>query len=100
MFDQTFVDGTQKTKKPFTIVVSLLLQIGVIGILILIPLIYTEALPSAQLKSMLVAPPPPPPPRHLHRLPKLQGAAEAGGQAVHRQPVDGSQGHPENYQQD
>lgn len=61
MFDQTFVDGTQK-KKPYSIIVSLFLQIAAIGILILIPLIYTQTLPSAQLKSMLVAPAPPPPP--------------------------------------
>ena len=66
MFEQTFVDGTQKTKKPYTVLLSLGLQIGVIGILILIPLIYTQTLPNAQLKSMLLAPPPPP--RHRRRL--------------------------------
>ena len=38
MFDQTFVDGTQKTKKPYTILLSLLMQVGLIGIAILIPL--------------------------------------------------------------
>jgi protein TonB len=62
MFDQTFVDGTQKTKNKYTIALSLLLQCAIIGVLILIPLIYTETLPTAQLKSMLVAPAPPPPP--------------------------------------
>jgi len=62
MFEQTFVDGTTKTKKPYTVLASLLLQLGIIGVAILIPLIYTQTLPSAQLKSMLVAPPPPPPP--------------------------------------
>src|SRR5947209_8179606 len=62
MFNQTFVDGVQKTKKPYTILLSLMLQIGILFVLVLIPLIYTEALPSAQLKSMLVAPAPPPPP--------------------------------------
>src|SRR3982751_2019116 len=79
MFSQTFVDGTQKTKKPYTIVVSLLLQIGVIGVLILIPLIYTDALPSAQLKSMLVAPPPPPPPP-LRLAAKPPSVLPVGGQ--------------------
>src|SRR5579883_2996412 len=62
MFEQTFVDGTQKTRKPYTVALSFILQAIAVGILILIPLIYTETLPSAQLKSMLVAPPPPPPP--------------------------------------
>src|SRR5579875_2542097 len=62
MFEQTFVDGTQKTRKPYTVALSFILQAIAVGILILIPLIYTEALPSAQLKSMLIPPPPPPPP--------------------------------------
>ena len=62
MFEQTFVDGTVKTKNKYTIFLSFLIQIAVIIVLILIPLIYTQALPSAQLRSMLVAPPPPPPP--------------------------------------
>jgi len=41
---------------------STLLQILVLVILILIPLIYTDALPRQQLMTFLVAPPPPPPP--------------------------------------
>jgi len=38
------------------------LQIALVGILVLIPLLYTEALPKQQLMTFLVAPPPPPPP--------------------------------------
>lgn len=34
----------------------------IIGVMVLIPLIYTEALPKAQLMTFLAAPPPPPPP--------------------------------------
>jgi protein TonB len=45
-----------------TTLLSFALQFGLIGIMILIPLIYTEALPTKQLMTMLVAPPPPPPP--------------------------------------
>jgi periplasmic protein TonB len=56
MFDQTFINGRQDMKRPCTIVLSLLLQIGAMCIVILIPLIYSEALPSAQLKSTVVAP--------------------------------------------
>jgi periplasmic protein TonB len=41
---------------------SFLLQVFLICILILIPLIYTDALPKQQLMTFLVAPPPPPPP--------------------------------------
>ena len=59
MFDQTFVNGRRETKKTYVIILSLLLQIAAICILIAIPLIYSETLPSAQLKSTLVAPSPP-----------------------------------------
>jgi len=34
----------------------------IVGLFVLVPLIYTEALPSAQLMTFLAAPPPPPPP--------------------------------------
>ncbi|MBI4910339.1 MAG: energy transducer TonB [Acidobacteria bacterium] len=62
MFEQTFVDGQGQTAKPWTVFVSFIGQFIVLGILILIPLIYTDTLPKAQLASFLVAPPPPPPP--------------------------------------
>ncbi len=59
MFDQTFVDGRQKTNKPFTVLLSILLQAAAVCLLILIPLVYTQALPNAQLRSILTAPAPP-----------------------------------------
>jgi protein TonB len=62
MFEQTFVDGVGKTKKPYTIMLSFLIQIVMIGVLVVIPLIYYETMPGAQLSSFLVAPTPPPPP--------------------------------------
>jgi protein TonB len=62
MFEQTFVDGTGKTKKSWTVSAAFILEIIAIGIFILIPLIYTEALPKTQLAAFLTAPPPPPPP--------------------------------------
>jgi periplasmic protein TonB len=51
-----------RTNKPWTVVVSMLFQAFFLGIFILIPLIYTEALPKTMMSMMLVAPPPPPPP--------------------------------------
>ncbi|MGZ7029840.1 MAG: energy transducer TonB [Terriglobales bacterium] len=51
-----------KSKRGATTVLSFVLQAILLGILILIPLIYTEALPKQQLMTFLVAPPPPPPP--------------------------------------
>ena len=53
---------SKKTNKPWTIALSTVVQIGLLGILILVPLIYTEALPKTMLSTLLVAPPPPPPP--------------------------------------
>jgi len=62
MFEQTFVDGTGKPNKPWTVAVSFILQIIMIAVAILIPLIYTDTLPRTTLTRFLVAPPPPPPP--------------------------------------
>jgi periplasmic protein TonB len=64
MFDQMVVSSVHgsKTNKPWTVALSMILQVLVVGVLILIPLIYTEALPQAMLSTFLVAPPPPPPP--------------------------------------
>lgn len=62
MFDQTFVDGTGKTNKGWSVIVSFIIQVLFVGVMILIPLIYTDTLPKATLTSFLVAPPPPPPP--------------------------------------
>src|SRR5712671_4010858 len=62
MFEQTFVEGTAKTSKPWTVMLSFVGQCALIGVVVLIPLIWTDTLPRAQLTSFLVAPPPPPPP--------------------------------------
>ncbi len=62
MFEDVFIEGTGKTRKTWTILLSFALQCLGMGILILIPLIYYDALPRTQLTSFLVAPPPPPPP--------------------------------------
>ena len=52
----------KKTNKSWAIVVSTIVQAMVLIVLILIPLIYTQALPKAMLTTLLIAPPPPPPP--------------------------------------
>ena len=62
MFEQTFVDGEGTTHKGWTVIVSTATQALILGVMALIPLIYTDVLPQAQLTSMLTAPPPPPPP--------------------------------------
>ena len=63
MFDQLVVSGEmQKTHKPWAVTLSATVQTIIIGVMILIPLIYTEALPKGMLNTFLVAPAPPPPP--------------------------------------
>lgn len=64
MFEDSLVEssGRLKTRRPMMTLLSFGIQAFLIGILILIPLIYTEALPRQQLMTFLVAPPPPPPP--------------------------------------
>ena len=64
MFEDSLIEsgGRLRTKRGATTLISFLLQVFLIGILILIPLLYTEALPKQQLMTFLVAPPPPPPP--------------------------------------
>jgi periplasmic protein TonB len=64
MFEDSLIESGNKlkTNRLGTTILSVALQVGLIGILILIPLIYTDALPKGNLMTFLVAPPPPPPP--------------------------------------
>ena len=64
MFEDSLIEsgGRLKTKRGWTSIVSFAIQIMIIGVMVLIPLIFTEALPKGQMMSFLVAPPPPPPP--------------------------------------
>ena len=64
MFEDSLIEsgGRLKTKRGVTSLISFIIQIGIICVMILIPLIFTEALPRTQLMTFLVAPPPPPPP--------------------------------------
>jgi periplasmic protein TonB len=48
--------------KRATLPLAYILEGIILGVVVLIPLIYTEALPKAQLMTFLAAPPPPPPP--------------------------------------
>ena len=45
-----------------TLPIAYIFEAIIVGLLVLFPLIYTEALPRAQLMTFLAAPPPPPPP--------------------------------------
>jgi protein TonB len=64
MFEDSLLEsgGRLKTKRGRTTTVAIILEIALIGVMVLMPLIFTEALPKQQLMTFLVAPPPPPPP--------------------------------------
>ena len=64
MFEDSLIEsgGRLRTKRGMTTTLSFAFQLVLVGILVLIPLLFTEALPKTQLMTFLVAPPPPPPP--------------------------------------
>src|SRR6202140_1687898 len=67
MFNDLIESSTEKKKSNtgWSVILSAIIQISGLSVLILIPLIFTQALPKAMLSTLLVAPPPPPPPPPL-----------------------------------
>ena len=76
MFDDLVISSAKpkRTNSVWTVALSTIIQIGIVIVMILIPLIYTEALPKQMLTTFLVAPapppPPPPPPAPVQRIVK------------------------------
>src|ERR1700687_4142210 len=64
MFEDSLIESGNrlKTKRGIWTFLSFILEAVLVGVLVLIPLLFTEALPKTQLMTFLVAPPPPPPP--------------------------------------
>jgi len=64
MFEDSLIEsgGKLKTKRGKTTTLAVIFQVGIIAVMVLIPLLFTEALPKTQLMTFLVAPPPSPPP--------------------------------------
>jgi protein TonB len=66
MFDELVVSGQTgemaHTHKPWSVGVSIILEAVILGVVLLIPLIYTQTLPTSVMNTFLVAPPPPAPP--------------------------------------
>jgi protein TonB len=64
MFEDSLIEsgGRLKTKRGMTSSIAFLIQVGIICVMVLIPLIFTEALPKALQTTFLAAPPPPPTP--------------------------------------
>ena len=63
MFADSMLDfGQAKKRQTFATTFSFVLNCLAIGVMLIMPLVFTESLPKAQLLTFLVAPPPPPPP--------------------------------------
>ncbi len=54
--------GGQRKRRTWATLLSFLLEALLLGVLVLIPLLFTDVLPKQQLLTFLEAPPPPPPP--------------------------------------
>jgi protein TonB len=55
-------EKSERNRRKFATVFSLMIQGLLLGVLLILPLMFTQALPQQQLLTFLVAPPPPPPP--------------------------------------
>jgi periplasmic protein TonB len=67
MFEDSLLESGGRDSKlhrrgPWATVISFIIQAALVGVLVLIPLFFTDTLPKQQLMGYLVAPPPPPPP--------------------------------------
>ena len=65
MFEDSLIEsgGRLKTRRGWTSGFAFLLEAALIGFMVLLPLLFTDALPKAQLLGfVMTAPPPPPPP--------------------------------------
>lgn len=63
MFEDSLLESGGKIRtKTWPKIAAMVGEVALVGVMVLIPLIFTEALPTQQLVTFLVAPPPPPPP--------------------------------------
>jgi periplasmic protein TonB len=73
MFEDSFLERKVKGQAAATIL-SFTLQILLVGVLVLIPMVITQALPVGEIVTTLVAAPPPPPPPPPAAAPKVAAA--------------------------
>jgi periplasmic protein TonB len=82
MFEDSLIDssGRIKTQSKYYTVVGILLNTAVLATMILVPLVYPEALPRQAMSTLLIAPPPPlqkPEPQPAQsREPKVKAVSE------------------------
>jgi len=75
MFDQTFVSTEGHSRRPLGVVASLIVQCAIVCASILISIAYTQGLPAAQLRALLIAPRPPVAPHVVENVPKATTSA-------------------------
>ena len=81
MFSDSLLEfGPHRKRKFFATTTSFIFNCVALGLLLIMPLMFTESLPKAQLLTFLIAPPPPPPPP--------PPAAEAVQRVVHQIQTD------------
>jgi len=68
--------GPQRKRRTLAAILSFVVQCLVVGVLLIVPLMFTDVLPPGQLLTFLMAPPPPPPPP--------PAASEAAARVVRR----------------
>src|SRR5271169_290121 len=90
MFEDSLVEssGTLRRRNPWTAAMSFAVQGVIAAVLVLLPLVYTEALPWRQITAIVAAPPPPPPsaPPAPNRLRTVQ-ARTVSDDSVLRVPI-------------
>lgn len=64
LFSDSLLDSgtTERRRRGLATTISFAFECVMIGVLLILPLMFTEALPTTQLLTFLIAPPPPPPP--------------------------------------
>jgi periplasmic protein TonB len=76
MFEQSLL-SKNKTRRPWTFALAVAIEALVVGVLILVPLMYVQAIPTPDLVTRLTlpapppAPPPPPPPAAARKIVKV-----------------------------
>jgi len=80
MFESSLMEsgGQLKTKTTRWMLVTAIFNLSILAVLILIPLLYPEALPRTALTALLTAPPPPPPPQQKVAEVKIVSEIDSG----------------------
>lgn len=72
LFADSLLETSGRKRRTWATILSLILQCFLIGVLIVVPLLYTDALPKQELITYLVEPPPPPPPPPAAAAPPMK----------------------------